>query len=293
MKIIILISLILCSSAYAIEKNHVQVGDVYSKIPYKEVYKKSNLLHLDRLIENTVLINVQASSGVARGTGFYIGKHYNKHLFLTNAHVMKQKECKGARISYLNNKDKIGKAKCEKVLLSLFKKELSDLTLFSIEEDQISDFLGEGLEIDFDYSVRSGELLYQHGFGIKSLHGVRDAQRKLREFSPNVAMDSDCAVAGPSGVVAAFVDQKIDYNIALGCDMTSGDSGSAIMSRESGKVIGLLWGAGKNPRRRNRISSDELWDSIIGSRDPRVWENMSYAISLKEMLEKLQSYLEL
>jgi hypothetical protein len=281
------------SISLSFAKNYVQVGDTYSKVPYKKLYKKSDNIHLDKLIENTVLINIKVSSGHTRGTGFYIGKHFSKHLFLTNAHVMNKKECKDAKIKFLKRDTKLGRAECENVLLSLFKKELSDLTLFSVKEEQLNGFLGKGLELDFDYSVNSGDLLIQHGFGIKSLRADSRAQSKLLKFSPQVAMDSDCAIAGPNGLLADFVDQKIKFNIALGCDMTSGDSGSAIMNRSTGKVIGLLWGAGKNPKKKDRISSEELWSSIFGSRDARIWVNMSYAISLKEMLPNLKEFLEL
>ena len=292
MKFLIFIPLMFVVSHFSFGKSYVQVGDVYSKTPFKEVYKKLNNSKIDKLIENTILINVKASSGYSRGTGFYIGKHFSKHLFLTNAHVMDKKECKGARIAFLKGDLKIGRGDCGSVLISLFKNELSDLTLFSVKDDQLSGFIGKGLEIDFDYKVNSRDLLVQHGFGLKSLRADSRAQGKLIKFNPRVAMDNDCAIAGPSGVVADFVDQKIKYNMALGCDMTSGDSGSAIMNRESGKVIGLLWGAGKDPKRRDRISSAELWDSVFGSRDPRIWENMSYAISLKEVLPEIKEFLE-
>ena len=272
--------------------NSIQIGDVYSKTPWRKAYQESTLPFIKDHIENTVLINTPTVRGVGRGTGFYIGLHQGRHLFLTNAHVLTTQECRGTTITYLKANLSQGRAECEKVLVSRFNREESDMTLFSVRE--LKDFAGKGLELDLDFSPRAGQMLMQHGFGIKSLPRFRDAEQAQREFSAQANIDSDCAVISPSGVLQTVPDMAgklVHHNVSIGCDVTGGDSGSAIVDRDTGRVVALLWASGINPRDRDRISSKDLWEEVIGSEDPRIWKNFAFAISMKELAPFIRPYL--
>lgn len=272
----------------------IQIGDEYSKTPWREAYQQSGLPFIKDHIENTVLINTPAARGVGRGTGFYIGIHQGRHLFLTNAHVLGSHECRGTTITFLKSNLTPGRASCEKILVSLFKRDESDMTLFSVNENQLKDFAGKGLELDLDFSPRAGQMLMQYGFGIKSIPRFRDAEQAQRAFTGNANIDSDCAVISPNDVLQTVPDMSgklVHHNISIGCDVTGGDSGSAIVDRETGRVVALLWASGINPRERDRISSADLWASVIGSEDPRIWKNFAFAISMKKLKPILAPYL--
>ena len=287
-----LLSLFLLS--FAAKANSIQIGDIYSKIPWRKAYQDNALPFIQEHIENTVLINTPTGRGVGRGTGFYIGLHQGRHLFLTNAHVLTTHECRGTIITFLKTSLAQGRAECERVLVSRFNREESDMTLFTIKASQLKDFAGKGLELELEFSPRAGQMLMQYGFGIKSLPRFRDADQAQREFSGQANIDSDCAVISPTGVLQTVPDMSgklVHHNISIGCDVTGGDSGSAIVDRETGRVVALLWASGINPRDRDRIKSVDLWSHVIGSDDSRIWENFAFAISIKELSAYIKPYL--
>lgn len=272
----------------------IQIGDEYSKTPWREALNRSDLPFIKDHIENTVLINTPAPRGVGRGTGFYIGLHQGRHLFLTNAHVLASHECRGTTITFLKSNLSQGRATCEKVLVSLFNREESDMTLFSVKASQLRNFAGKGLELDLDFSPRAGQMLMQYGFGIKSLPRFGNAERAQKAFTGNANIDSDCAIISPNGVLETVPDMAgklVHDNISIGCDVTGGDSGSAIVDRETGRVVALLWASGINPRARDRIQSSDLWANVIGSEDPRIWKNFAFAISMKKLRPILAPFL--
>lgn len=270
----------LCSQAFA---HYVQVGDSYSKFDYKDVYRSESNQHLDNLIENTVLINSRRRGGVSRGTGFYIGKHGGNHVFVTNAHVMSESECSEADVSFLVNGMVRRTARCEKVLFSRFVKEKSDITVFTVKESMVSDMLGRGLEIDWDFKVEPGVKVAQAGFGLKtgSFHTSRLAELRLKRFNMEVSFDSDCVISSKKDTLYFLENLNAEGVFSTGCDMASGDSGSALMDRESGKVLGLVFATSDN----KFWTSSEIFWQIIGSDNKRLWQNGSYAISLASLKE--------
>ena len=286
-----MLKLLFLMFSFASYASSIQIGDEYSKTPWREAYQRSDLPFIQEHIQNTVLINTPSGRGVGRGTGFYIGLHQGRHLFLTNAHVLTTHECRDTIITFLKTNLAQGRADCERVLVSRFNREESDMTLFTIKDSQLKDFAGKGLELELDFSPRAGQMLMQHGFGIKSVPRFRDADQAQREFSGQANIDSDCAVISPSGVLQTVPDMSgklVHHNISIGCDVTGGDSGSAIVDRETGRVVALLWASGINPRDRDRIKSADLWSHVIGSEDRRIWKNFAFAISIKELVPFIQ-----
>ena len=138
----------------AFERLHI--GDTYSRELYKEVYKSTSNPHIKRLIENTVLINTPQKGHLARGTGFYLGKHNGKHLFMTNDHVLNKKfDCEDVQITFLKKKLEQGYATCEEILVAYGKNIKMDMTLFTISDEDADRMLGKGLELTF-YIFYSG-----------------------------------------------------------------------------------------------------------------------------------------
>ena len=193
-------TLVLCLlSLTSLAKTYVQVG-FYNKIPHKDVYKQTENHHLDTLILNTVMIINESGKDLARGTGFYIGKHGEQHVFVTNAHVMGANECDGSKITFLD--ENLGKhtTSCHSILFSKFKEEQLDITVFTVAESELNLMGGKGLKIDFDYSPQTGDKLAQAGFGIKGriTRPRHSGQNPLKRYKMNLNFDDDCVVASVS-----------------------------------------------------------------------------------------------
>ncbi len=261
-----------------------QVGSQFQKIDYKRIYKQHSQ-QLDSLIENTVLINVNTlNSKVTRGTGFYIGKHKGNHIFITNHHVMSKSQCDKAIISFINKSGTTTKADCDQILLAHSSAEHSDITIFTIPEKQLAGFVGKGLTIDWNFKLESKVKLAIAGFGAKlSRVGRVDNQRILRSFRMRLNYDSDCVTLNAK--IYYMTPFNVGDTFIIGCDAIGGDSGSAVIERSTGKVVGLLWGASD----KGTVSSKVLWKELIGTSDPRLFSNSSRAILLKRLKPELES----
>lgn len=188
--------LFLLMAPIALWAHAVQVGDAYSKKSYSGLYGKKQ--SIDGIIENTVLINTDRGPLVSRGSGFYIGRRNGKHLFVTNAHVMSKEECEGAKISFLTTDLNVRSASCDSVLFSHYKNDYQDITVFTIADYSVGNMLGQGLEIDWDFTPRSGQTLAFAGFGMKSTppsSNIKLYNRKMQRFTMNISQDSDCVVS--------------------------------------------------------------------------------------------------
>ena len=277
----------------AFERLHIR--DTYSRELYKEVYKSTSNPHIKRLIENTVLINTPQKGDLARGTGLYLGKHNSKHLFMTNEHVLSKRfDCEKVQITFLKKGLQQGYANCEEILVAYGKNIKMDMTLFTISDDDAERMLGQGLELDPFSNLTSGTKLVHNGFGVKrpaSGSRARDLQKK---YNPKVGKDDDCVIVSPNGTLKTISTKggNVANTFTIGCDISSGDSGSALLDRETGKVIGLIWGAGESLDDDDLISSQELHQKIVGSNDERVWKNMGFAISIPKIYSFIKYFVE-
>ena len=66
------------------------------------------------------------------------------------------------------------------------------------------------------------------------------------------------------------------WSFAVGCDASHGDSGSAMVDRESGKVVGIIW-TGKFPKVENVQHSDYL-NKMLASNSAEIWQELNYAV---------------
>jgi hypothetical protein len=139
----------------------------------------------------------------------------------------------------------------------------------------------------FHQDVVPGEPLLTIGFGI--------AGNWSRQMMAN--QDSDCYVFSGQGEYRLMADpDRLNpgtyraWSFSLGCDVSHGDSGSAIVDRNTGNVIGIIW-TGRIPKSREVQSSSYL-TRIFQSHDEKIWEELSYAVPAVKMREKLESELE-
>ena len=78
------------------------------------------------------------------------------------------------------------------------------------------------------------------------------------------------------------------WSFAHACDISHGDSGSAMIDRKNGDVVGIVW-TGKIPKSAMVQSSANLQKIFTGS-TPAVWKELSYAVPAVKIKEVLKKY---
>ncbi len=259
-----------------------RVGDEWGKkVLVRSILRNKKLKFLEELRRTA-----KATAKVAKGTGFYLGQFNGFHLIATNYHVHRRlvtepEVYKEIEFPFLDQSFKFGRT---------FGAWLEiDLALFAIEVESKWDrkeLQSVAKNFSFDYPITRNQELLTVGFG--------RAKNHYREMVGN--WDSDCKVF--SGDNEFKTKYGLDENgkivgtwaFAVGCDASGGDSGSPIVTRDTGDIIGLLWGVA--PRIPIAQSSQSL-DDMIKENSPAIWKNLNYAVpaaKIKEfLLEKIES----
>lgn len=229
------------------------------------------------------LRDIAMATGMLNGaTSFYIGDYAGYHVVASNNHVCPN-TCLGKTVRF--------------PLLGFSAKVVKffgtwtdiDMSLMAIEltADQEAKLAPYARPFDFANTIHSGEELITVGFG--------RGDNPLGQLVAN--MDSDCKVFSEEGDFRFMVDPdalnpgkyKV-WSFAHGCDVSHGDSGSAIVDRSTGNVIGLLW-TGRIPK-SSKVQSSAYLDQMLATKSPEIWEELSYAVpapKIQEFLAKLIS----
>lgn len=226
-----------------------------------------------------------ATAKAGGATSFYLGRFQGQHVMATNHHVFEgPRQCLGRSIRF----PLLGvNVTCEKFLGSW--NEI-DLALFVVRPANAGDearLMEVGANFRFQEDVKPGQPLLTVGFGV--------AGNGRGEVMANE--DSDCYVFSGEGEYRLMADPDRwnpgsyrAWSFALGCDVSHGDSGSAIVDRESGQVVGIIW-TGRIPKSDDARSSRFLGE-IFQKQNPLVWEELSYAVPARKIGEYLQRLLE-
>lgn len=249
-----------------------QIGSEWGK---KEITLK-NLKKYPQHFRNAARATVRVSGG----TGFYLGKFQGKHLLASNHHVLPNAQsCLGKDVHFkILNK----KYKCTKYFGHWTN---IDFSLFSIDvEDEEDEIILEQnkLEFNFDQELRQNQELLTIGFGI--------ANNPLRRLVGDTS--KDCKVFSKLGEYK-FMSDPDAYNpgsykawsFALGCDVSHGDSGSAIVDRNSGKVVGIIW-TGRIPK-SSKVQSSKYLDNLLKTDSSEIWTELNYAVPAEKIKEFL------
>lgn len=241
----------------------------------------------DFLTSKLALATMKISTPWESGTGFFLGKYNRQYLVATSAHVLKNiPTCVALpvhAIFTLKNRS----YSCHSII-GIWNE--IDLAIFTIREYRGDEFLKEinPLKFDFNDPYTHGTPLMTMGYGE---YKNPDGDLTLKE-------SRDCMIYSPTGElgqVAREDDNSGDNKMiakkvtafATGCDISPGDSGSAILNIQSQKVIGLVW-ATSTPK-PNKILTDNYLDSLVrGQQDPsEVWKYFSYGVSAKTIKNRL------
>jgi hypothetical protein len=226
-----------------------------------------------------------ATARVGGATGFFLGKFNGQYVVATNYHVYSSdRSCRGANIRF----PLLGvQAQCDQFLGAWSD---VDLALFTVRVASAQD--GEKLEkvgknFSFRGTLEPGQTLITIGFGV--------AGNDQRQLMAN--QDSDCYVFSGSGNYRFMADPDRwnpgpyrAWSFSLGCDVSHGDSGSAIVDRKTGNVVGIIW-TGRIPKSETAQSSTNL-KQMFFSQDEAIWQELSYAVPAEKIGEHLEKLLE-
>jgi hypothetical protein len=161
----------------------------------------------------------------------------------------------------------------DEIDLSLFAIEVNDPKVIALLTTVASPFA-------FHDDLKHGEPLVTIGFGIgdnpgRVMMGNRDSDCKVysRDGEYRLMADPDDLNPGPYKA----------WSFANGCDVSHGDSGSAMMDRDNGHVVGIIWTGKipKNPKVQQDSYLKQIFNSEPASED--VWKELSYSVPAVEM----------
>lgn len=246
-RIILLLTAVSGTAAWA----QPQQGDHWSREPVTQA-----------LIDSADAVTKQIYSSVVRvngATGVYLGVYAGYPVFMTAHHVMPtQDACTGQDVGFYPSNHYT----CEKLLGAW---PDVDLSLFALSQLAAQDpaLSGRGLKPGFDSDITQFEMLETMG------HGSEQNPENLL----TVDRGSDCYVANATNDFR-FRDNTT-WSMALGCNESAGDSGSPIVDRASGVLLGVVWGG--HTDKDDDIANSAFLHQLALSNSPEIWEQLNYA----------------
>lgn len=252
-----------------------RLGDEWGKRPVTQ----ADLANATPAFRRAVL----ATAGIGGGTSFYLGKFAGRHVMATNHHVMPSDSCRSrtARFRLLGVN-----APCETFLGTWPEVDLALFTvrLTAADEAKLAPVAGNFQMHD---DVKAGQLLLTVGFG--------SAGNPTGQLV--AGQDADCYVFSGDGEYRQMADPD-QYNpgsyrawsFSFGCDGSHGDSGSSVVDRATGKVVGIFW-TGRIPKDRG-VQSSAYLTKLFREKQEAIWEQLNYAVPARKIGEHLQRLLE-
>jgi hypothetical protein len=249
-----------------------QIGDEWGKKPVKV----GDLPKEDRAFQRAA----RATAKAGGATSFYLGQFAGQHIMATNHHVFtRASQCIGGNITFpLLEKS----FKCTGFLGSW---PNIDLALFIIEVKSEQDsLLLKEVEANFDFtaSLAKGTELMTIGFGIANnptqvMVGNQDSDCKVFSEANDFRLTADPDAINPANYKA--------WSFVNGCDVSHGDSGSALVSKETGLPIGIIW-TGKIPK-DPQVQSTSFLENMLSTGSPKIWSELSFGVPASKMKEAL------
>ena len=269
------------------DENPFVIGEQWSR-QYINLNKFSQYPPLyQKAIKATAKIDGPAGSG----TAFFVGQHLGEFVFVTNHHVIPNSAFCTAltSITLFNNQ----RAYCKKLIVSWHNVEFA---VFTVKTNGLSEktLLATGpLRFDFHRHPRKREPLLSIGFGL-----FKNPGRRL-----TYADDEFCQVVsswkryrkveGPEDVYNKKTknkSRKRTWSFMHGCEGSQGDSGSPLISRETGRVVGVYWG-GKSPKGARFKNAEFINKTIDQNRRTLIWNKFNMGAPAVKIHSKIKSSL--
>ena len=253
-----------------------QIGDVWGKTPVTE-----EILNQSEALRRTAMATVR----IGGATGFVLGEFDGDIVIATNHHVCPASyywSCRDMRVPLLDN-------------LRLSRKDYLgtwpniDLTLMTVSAtgEVREKLLSVARNFDFEAALTPGLPLITSGFGVAG-----NSQRQMM-----INFDEDCRVISRDQDFRLIGDpdekNPADYeawSFSNGCDVSHGDSGSAMVDATTGSPIGIIW-TGRIPKSSSAQSSSNLmmWQQ---QQSEQVWQELSYAVPAQKIRDHLREQLD-
>lgn len=209
------------------------------------------------------------------GSGFYLGKFSGEHVFATARHVYK-----------MNEKNwPMGKA-C---------KEFTHYFRSVKKEYKGKRLIGEWSSIDFALcalNVPNSEEKVLEAHALKFNFSKVKLRQKLLALgygyylnphvgSPTWEMSDDCRIL----IGADFPKSHPQaWGVGIGCDASQGDSGSAVIDRKTGHVLGIMWGIEEIKAKHTSADLTRLSQK----NDQLLWRELTMMVPASKIYETLQ-----
>lgn len=255
------------------DKEDYRLGDEWGKKRVTETVLRNSSAAFKRAASATGLLPVG-------GTGFYIGKFNGVHVLATNHHVCPvERDCVGDMVDFRILKKKFKMTKLFITAPSV------DLALLAIDVPSSDEALLASVAKNFSFKkdLKKGQELLTVGFGIGGnpqnyMMANQDSDCKVFSANGDYKLMADPDEFNPAGYKA--------WSFAHACDISHGDSGSAMVDRKSGEVVGIVW-TGKIPKAAEVQSSANL-SKIYSTSSAAVWKELSYAVPASKIGEHLK-----
>lgn len=250
-----------------------RIGDEWGKQPISD----EDMAALPAL-ERTA----HATASVGGATGFLLGKFNNQWILATNYHVCpRERSCLGDWVDFTKGSFRLRVSKFLKSWTAI------DLSLLVLEVDSGSSeekYLEKyGRNFAFNGSWTPGMELVTVGFGAagnpwREMVGTWDSDCKVFSQTEDVRFlpDPDQLNPGPYST----------WSIAVGCDVSHGDSGSSMVNRTTGEVIGIVW-TGKMPKSK-RVQDSQYLTQMLNSNSPEIWQELNFVVPASAMLNVIR-----
>ena len=268
--------LVLGLSAHALADDRYRLGDEWGK----QAVTEEVLSRESAAFRRAAL----ATAKVGGATGFYLGKIADRHLLATNHHVFTRSgDCSHRTVVFPLQKLAVS---CVEIFGSF---PQIDLAIFSVQlnEAEANLLAPVAKNFSFESELSPGQELLTIGFGI--------ASNPERQMVAN--QDRDCRVFSQRGDYRLMGDPDAlnpgryqAWSFANGCDVSHGDSGSALVDRRSGDVVGIIW-TGRIPKKRS-IQSSAYLDSLLESNSEEIWSELSYGVPAAKIESFLKAEME-
>ena len=218
------------------------------------------------------------------GTGFVVGQKDGQIMLATNHHVIEdQKFCDETRVDF--DVLDIKRLRCDKVIVTSTELDLTLFTIKGLSPDAKEKLMAAALPLS-KIEPQKGQNLLTIGYGFAG----NDEGKMM------VDQGEDCKTFSEDGEIRYMSDPDIinpgpykTWLFAAGCDVSHGDSGSAVVDRSTGQVVGIL-STGKIPKTPRVRSADFLKKIYDGSTED-VWNELTYMVPFSKILETYGSVL--
>ena len=261
-----------------VERRDYQIGSVNGR---------EKVDHALLLKDSSYRKSVLATGRISCETAFYIGRFAGEHVAVTSMHVVTGANprincsCWEIQFEYLLPANSVH---CDRIIAAW--PEL-DLALISLEVPSADDgrlLEKNALRFDFTSRIRHGQKLVLAGYG--GFGNVGHTDLMINRDSDCMVMSADATyrlrqVHAPKKGVGGV------WSVAIGCDSSPGDSGSAVLDRMSGRVLGVLWGGDTGKPDWVRDSA-LLHSTLATGREEAVWQYLNYAtpaVKIREIID--------